>query len=206
MNARILRQTRAQQSPGFTLIEVVIALSILSLVMLATITGFRTLANTQVTLERVTERVDEVRAVSSFLRESIAAAAVGSASAGGLSLGQRGRDEAYFEIQPDAMIWKSTLVIGESFGGSYFLRLAKEDDLLVLRWQEPNVTGRPGDWSQAPMRPVAGGVQLFDVQWKEDFRQPWQSEWRSGDVIAWVRVEMQIGDRFWPELIMQVPQ
>ncbi|MEM6579964.1 MAG: prepilin-type N-terminal cleavage/methylation domain-containing protein [Pseudomonadota bacterium] len=191
---------------GFTLIEVVIALSILSMVMLATVTGFRTLANTQVTLERMTARVDEMRAVSSFLRDSIESAAVGTSSAGGLTLGGNNRDEAYFEIQPNALIWKSTIMIGEAFGGSYFLRLAKEGDVLTLRWQEPDSSGEPQNWGQAPMRALADGVQVFDLSWRGDYRQPWQQDWRRGDAAAWVRVELKTGNRFWPELIMQVPQ
>ncbi|MEM1153957.1 MAG: prepilin-type N-terminal cleavage/methylation domain-containing protein [Pseudomonadota bacterium] len=191
---------------GFTLIEVVIALSILSMVMLATVTGFRTLANTQNTLERMTARVDEVRAISSFLRSSIESSAVGTASAGGLTLGGNSGEEAYFEIQPDALVWKSTIMIGEAFGGSYFLRLAKESDVLTLRWQEPDSSGEPSNWGQAPMRALADGVQIFDLSWRGDYNQPWQREWRSGDAAAWVRVELKTSNRFWPELIMQVPQ
>ena len=78
---------RVRGSAGFTLVEVVVALAILSLVMLATITGLRTLANTQVSLVRMTERVDGMRAVSSFLRDTLESAAVGSSSGGGLAMG-----------------------------------------------------------------------------------------------------------------------
>ena len=46
---------------GFTLVEVMVALTILSLVMMATVTGLRTLANTQTAIERATHRVDEIR-------------------------------------------------------------------------------------------------------------------------------------------------
>ena len=53
--------THTSRQRGFTLVEVMVALTILSLVMLATVTGLRTLANTQVAIERMTSRVDEVR-------------------------------------------------------------------------------------------------------------------------------------------------
>ena len=52
--------SRERVAAGFTLVEVVVALSILSLVMLTTITGLRTLANTQGALDRLTNRVDQV--------------------------------------------------------------------------------------------------------------------------------------------------
>ena len=182
------------------------ALSILSLVLLATVTGLRTLANTQVSLERMTERVDEVRTVSSFLRDTIESAAIGSGGAGGLSLGTTSRESAYFELTSDALVWKSTILIGESFGGSYLLRLAREDDLLVLRWQEPGVSGQPDDWREAQVRTLADELQEFDISWRKDYRDDWRREWRRGDVAGWVRLQIRAAGRYWPELIMQVPQ
>lgn len=197
---------RSPASGGFTLVEVVVALSILSLVMLATVTGLRTLANTQVTVERMMQRIDEVRTVSSFLRDTMESAAVGGGDAGGLSLGTKSRESAYFEMTPDALIWNSTILIGERFGGSYLLRLAREDDLLVLRWQEPVVSGQPLDWSEAQVRTLADELQEFEISWRGDFRDDWQSEWRRGDVPGWVRLQIRTAGRYWPELIMQVPQ
>ncbi len=197
---------RLTNSRGFSLVEVVVALSILSLVLLATVTGLRTLANTQVSLERMTERVDEVRTVSSFLRDTIESAAIGSGSLGGLSLGATGRESAYFELTTDALVWKSTILIGESFGGSYLLRLAREDDLLVLRWQEPGVAGQPDDWLHAQVRTLADELQDFEISWRKDYRDDWQRDWRRGDVAGWVRLQIRAAGRYWPELIMQVPQ
>tara|TARA_R110001599_G_scaffold145321_1_gene327639 strand:- start:96010 stop:96627 length:618 start_codon:yes stop_codon:yes gene_type:complete len=197
---------RRHDNSGFSLVEVVVALSILSLVLLATVTGLRTLANTQVTVERMTERVDEVRTVSSFLRDTMESAAVGSGGAGGLSLGAASKEEAYFELSSNALIWKSTILIGERFGGSYLLRLAREDDLLVLRWQKPLVPGQPKEWREAQVRTLADELQEFEISWREGFRDEWQREWRPGDVAGWVRLQIRTGGRYWPELIMQVPQ
>ena len=41
------RNGGSRAAGGFTLVEVVVALTILALIMLATVTGLRTLANTQ---------------------------------------------------------------------------------------------------------------------------------------------------------------
>ncbi len=191
-------------SDGFSLVEVVVALSILSLVMLATITGLRTLANTPGALDRMVERVDGMRTVSSFLRDTLESAAVGST--GGLALGGSSRESAYFELTPDSLAWKSTILIGESFGGSYLLRLAKEGDLLVLRWQDPGTSGQPGNWSLAQERTLVEDLQEFEIFWREDYRDDWQRQWEKGDVAAWVRLQIRAADRYWPDLIMQVPQ
>ncbi|MDH4042772.1 MAG: prepilin-type N-terminal cleavage/methylation domain-containing protein [Gammaproteobacteria bacterium] len=195
---------RGSGGDGFTLVEVVVALSILSLVMLATITGLRTLANTQLSLERMTDRVDGMRAVSGFLRDTLESAAVGGG--GGLSLGGGSRGSAYFEMAPDGLAWKSTILIGEYFGGSYLLRVAREDDLLVLRWQEGDASGQPGDWSEAQARTLVEGLQDFEVSWREDSQGDWRQQWQKGDKVGWVRLQVKAADRYWPELIMQVPQ
>ena len=194
-------------SKGFTLVEVVVALAILSLVMLTTITGLRTLANTQGALDRMTGRIDEVRTVSSFLRDTLESAAIGSSGAGGLALGGSSREAAYFELTADSLTWKSTILIGEGFGGTYLLRVAKEDDLLVLRWQEPGVSGEPDqDWSEAQERTLAENLQEFELAWRDEAGGDWQQQWEKGDMAGWVRLQLRTSDRYWPELIMQVPR
>jgi general secretion pathway protein J len=192
---------------GFTLVEVVVALAILSLVMLTTITGLRTLASTQTALDRMTGRIDQVRTVSSFLRDTLESAAIGSSGAGGLSLGGGDRESAYFELTADSLTWKSTILIGESFGGTYLLRVAREDDLLVLRWQEPGPSGEPEqDWSRAQERILVEDVEEFELAWREEAGDRWQQQWEQGDVAGWVRLQLRASDRYWPDLIMQVPR
>ena len=207
MNAVSVRAAPGRLSVGgFTLVEVVVALAILSLVMLTTITGLRTLANTQVSLERIAGRVDQMRTVSSFLRDTLESAAIGGGGSGGLSLGADSRESAYFELTPQSLTWKSTILIGESFGGTYLLRVAREDDLLVLRWQGADTSGQPGDWSQASERTLVQGLQEFEVSWREDSQGDWRQQWEKGDKVGWVRLQVKAADRYWPELIMQVPQ
>jgi general secretion pathway protein J len=196
---------------GFTLIEVVVALTILSLIMLATITGLRTLANTQGSLERMTARIDEVRTVSSFIRDAMETAAVGGGGGGGggggLSLGGSGsRESAFFQINGDSLAWKASVLFGEGFGGAYLVRVAREDDLLMLRWLEPTLTGLPEEWAEAPGRPLVLGLQEFDIAWRGDYADEWQQEWERGDKVGWVRLNIKADGRYWPELIMQVPR
>ena len=192
---------------GFTLVEVVVALTILALIMLATVTGLRTLANTQSSLDRVTARVDEVRTVSSFLRNLMETAVVGEGGvSGGLALGGSGSESAYFELADDGLAWKSTVLFGEGFGGTYIVRVAKEDDLLVLRWLEPPALNSRLDWSQADARPLVLGLEEFDIAWRQDFDQPWQQAWKTGDKVHWLRLQIKAAGRYWPELIMKVPQ
>jgi len=197
---------RRPRGDGFTLVEVVVSLAILSLVMLATITGLRTLANTQGTLERITERVDTVRSVSSFLRDTLESA-VGGGGADELTLGGgRAEEVGYFELTDQSLSWNSTVLIGENVGGSYLLRVAREDDLLVLRWQQPDASGRPGDWAAAEARTLAVELEEFDVSWRQHYEDEWRRDWGRDDIAHWVRLQIKTSGRYWPELIVQVSQ
>ena len=104
------------RSSGFTLVEVVVATVVLSLLLLATVTALRTFGNTQLALERKTLRVDEIRSVSNFLRDLMESTVVGNDS-GGLSLGAGSGGSTYFKLREQGVEWKSTVLFGEAFGG-----------------------------------------------------------------------------------------
>ncbi|RLA49009.1 MAG: general secretion pathway protein GspJ [Gammaproteobacteria bacterium] len=188
---------------GFTLVEVMVALTILSLVMLATVTGLRTLANTQVAIERMTGRVDEVRTVSGFLRDALESSIIGS-NTSGMSVGGLGSDATFFEISSDSLAWKSTVLFGEGFGGSHMIRVAREDDRLVLRWQEPTWSGRPVSWNTVDSRTLVSDLDEFKLSFRKDFTSPWMENWDSKKLPALVRLQVRAAGRYWPDLIFSV--
>lgn len=197
---------RAQQA--FTLVEVMVALSILSLVMLATVTGLRTLANTQLAIERTTSRIDEVRTVSSFIRNTLDSAILDSRS------GRRTRGTSasvasgtsFFELSPHSVAWKATILFGENYGGSFLVRVAREDGQLVLRWQEPPAKGTAGDWAEAESRILVSGLEEFEVTYKPDFFQPWTDESKRDSSPQLVRMQIKSRGKYWPDLILRVPR
>ncbi|AQA18281.1 hypothetical protein BST95_08605 [Halioglobus japonicus] len=197
--------TSPHRAKGFTLVEVMVAISILSLVMLAVVTGLRTLGNTQVALERKTQRVDEIRTLSGFLRDLMESAVVGE-ERGGLTLGGGGRDSTYFRLRDGGVEWKSTILFGEAYGGSHVVRLALEGDELVLRWAEPTETGdAPDKWDESPSRGLLAGVEEFTLAFRPEFKEDWVDRWDKENVApALVRLNIKSGGRYWPPLIMQV--
>lgn len=192
--------------PGFTLVEVVVALAILSLVMLATVTGMRTLANTQRSLERVTARVDEVRSVSMFIRDHLESALVGTGGSGGLSLGGGTAEKAYFEGTANSVAWKAPVLFGEEYGGVHLLRVAEEDGQLVLRWQRPEESTRRVVWSDTPVRPLLNELDRFEVAFRGDLDSQWVSSWERKGNPGYVRLRIGAGGRVWPDLVMEVQQ
>ena len=184
-----------------------VALTILSLVLLATVTGLRTLANTQTAIERQTERVDEMRTVSSFLRSTLESAVVGAGGGGGgLSLGGGASESAYFEATAAALAWKSTILFGENYGGAYLLRVAREDERLVLRWQEPGQPEELRDWRATDSRVLVDHLEAFKLSFRRGFVDPWVDAWTDKQAPALVRLQLKSSGRYWPDLIVQVPQ
>lgn len=194
---------RGADASGFTLVEVMVSLTILSLVMLATITGLRTLASTQVAIERVTERVDEVRTLSSFLRDTFETIAPGSGS-GGLSQGGSGRDTTFFRVEPGSVEWKAAVLFGETYGGRYFLRVAREENTLVLRWLERDSRARPADWERAPSRVLLGELEDFKVSYRREWAGNWKDRWDGQEVPLLLKMEIKASGRFWPELVFRL--
>ena len=128
----------ADRQLGFTLVEVMVALTILTMVLLATVTGLRTLGNTQVSIERATTRVEEVRNVSEFMRDLMESAVVGGR--GGLTLGGGVLEATHFRLGEGFIEWKTNILFGEAYGGVHIVRIADEDGRLMLRWLEPGIT------------------------------------------------------------------
>jgi general secretion pathway protein J len=196
--------TRTAGGRGFTLVEVVVALAVLSLIMLATVTGLRTLGNTQVTVDRQVDRISEVRAVSSFLRDSFSAAVTGSGG-GGLTLGGGMAERTVFEItEQGGLIWKAVVLFGESYGGNYLVKLGKEKSELVLHWREPDRGSPLEGWNKAPQRTLVSDVDSFEVAYRRTPDGPWFSDWDDAGPPGWVRLRLQVGGRYWPDLVMVV--
>jgi general secretion pathway protein J len=194
--------TRTQR--GFTLVEMTVAVAVLSLIMLATVTALRTLGATQGSLEVLTRGNDEIRSVSSFLRDALELSVVSGGGSGGLSLGGGGGSIALFETTPDSVVWTTALRFGESAGGSYVARVGREGERIVLRWQLPNREGRLAPWNKAPSRTLIDKVQSFEVAYRREAGGDWQRDWDRRGAPGWLRLRVQARERYWPDLVMSV--
>jgi general secretion pathway protein J len=84
------------------------------------------------------------------------------------------------------------------------VRVAREQDKLVLRWQEPTRGDRDIKWSGTPSRDLLEGVEEFSVYYRAEFGEPWRGQWNEENSPALVRIGIKAAGRYWPDLILQV--
>jgi len=198
-----------RRAAGFTLVEVIVSLAILSLVMLTTVTGFRTLGNTATTISAMTGRTDELRSVSLFLRDAFENSVAGINHNNKRELtfggdGSGGVPKAFFRVANGGVEWRSKILFGESYGGAYFLRLAKKGNKLVLQWQEPENKNQPDEWTSQPQRVVLENLESFDVWTRQGVAGNWVQGDVGEDLPSHVKIVLKANGKFWPELIMRV--
>lgn len=191
---------------GFTLVEVMVAIALLSLILLTTITALRTLGNTQGSIERLTNRVDEVRTVSTFMRDLLESTVVGGGPSAIVAGPTSGLGESYFVFGADFLELKATVLFGELFGGSYLVRMAKEENRLVLRWQEPPPDQTQPQWLDTPSRVVIENLEEFTVATRKAYADDWTETMDKDDMStpALVRLRVKAAGRYWPDLVVQM--
>lgn len=195
-------------SPGFTLVEAVVALAILSLLMTTVLAALRAFGNTRESLEAVTDRTDQMRSVSNFLRESLQATVIDPGDGElsfGASLENGVRELSYFRGDQAGFVWKARLVFGERYGGTFLVRVARDDDdALTLWWQRPTGDPEAVVWDASQSRVLLPGLQEFAVAYRGEPGSEWLPRWDERQSPDLVRLAVKVNDRYWPELVLVV--
>ena len=194
---------------GFTLIELIIALLILSMVIVLCASGFRFGTRVWNTIDVQAEHVDNLQAVQGFIRSSISNAQVHD---------QFVEDEVEEELE--------SLFIGESdhvryvsnspkFGVDDYLYqydfyLDRDTNKLLLRYQPYNVPASKN--AKESVSTLMEGVEDIQIQYFSGFvddagdDNPWSPQWR-GEFTLPLLVKINLitkNNKYaWPELVIQ---
>lgn len=169
---------RVSLARGFTLVEVVVALTLLSLVALGLTTALKTVADSGRRMELALQEKEAHQAVLSLLETAFE-----TASAKQVSVAADGKAPAlYFQGRADSIEWLGVLPARHGFGGLHFLRLelgqgAGAQSGLLLRYLPFLV--RPGypDWSQAEAYELLKGAREISLQYQGLDESDWNPEW-----------------------------
>ena len=191
---------------GFTLLEVLIALTLLSLIMVATTTALRGFGNTKAAVTQVTNRIDEVRVVSGFLRNTLGGAmSIPRDAETTPTFGQAEASPTYFIGSTTELVWVAPLVAGADLGGAFVMLLNYRGDSLELRLQRYQATAETVSWAELEPRVLLEDVQEFEIGYRANYGGAWLQEWpeSSANPVA-VRLQIKSRDRYWPELVVRL--
>lgn len=163
---------------GFTLVEVLIALSLLSLLMLVLTGALRAMGQVEERVEQRIEAVDDFRLTVQLLGD-----ALGRVSARRHTVQAAGgpAQVPFFEAGPDVLAWIGVLPARYGLGGRHYLRLSVEmgesGASLVLRHAPWNGAPTFGDWGQAQARVLVAPVSALALRYQDPASGEWSPLW-----------------------------
>ena len=199
---------------GFTLVELMVAMALMSLVVLAMASALRTMAQTETRVDGRLSRMDDVESVAVFLKSVVGRVVVKKNPA---SLNTN--DAPYlFQGDPDSLTWIGVMPARFGMGGRYFFHLGVEATssgaALILRYQiwKPNA-GFP-NWAAAQQLTLVEQIESFQLQYENPQRSPdvWSAGWQFpanavNDLPAdrfpsRVRINLGRSGQTWPPLVV----
>ena len=186
---------------GFTLLELLVTMALLSLLMLGMASALRTMAQTEERVDARLASADEFRVATGFLRSIVGQV---SARKNPTPLNQ-GASPYLFVGAPTALSWVGVMPARYGAGGRNFFHLAVEPvqgvSALVIRFLPWTDSAEFPDWGQAENHVLVRGVTSFALSY-EDARQPeplWVTTWeRSDSLPERVRIELHTDTGPWP--------
>lgn len=163
---------------GFTLLETLVVMALLSIIVLAMASALRSVGQGGDKVEERLRRLDDYRIATRFVH-----GALGRVSARAVT-NPRGTGPL-FEGAPDHLAWVGVMPARYGAGGRYFFRLGIEDvegvASLVLRYVPWVDQPAFPDWAGAPRQVIVASVQGVALRY-EDPRQPdaslaWSDAW-----------------------------
>lgn len=187
---------------GFTLVEMLISLALLSLLALGMASALSSMGQTQERVDERSRRADEFQATTAFVQGIL-----GLLSDRRMALQQQGQGTSPFLFlgQRHAIEWLGVMPARHGMGGRYFFRLSLEpyagEQALMLRYQPWQAEMRLPDWSGAQMRVLAPDVLAFEAAYGGADMPPaqWDDQWTSPDALpVRVRLAVTTRDGAWP--------
>lgn len=202
---------------GFTLVEILVAVSLLSVIMVALGSALRTIAQTEVRVDQRTQRMDDMRMTVRLVRQ-----VVGRMSGRKISAPEApGQQVVSLRATTSSLEWVGVMPARPGVGGRHFFRLQIESGQtgpeLVLRYVpwSPQVRALP-DWTQAGSRVLGRGISSLEVQ-AEGRPPPGQGPGPGARPQGWVagwpvldylpeRIRIQLADEGgpWPPIVVTV--
>lgn len=200
---------------GFTLIEMLLVISMSLLVMLAMGSALRTMAQSEERVGQRIQRNDQMRVTLQFLQQIM-----GQADATRVpDLEAPASRRPQFAMRPDAIQWVGLMPARHGAAGRFFFRLAVEESAtgrdLTLRFVPAQAQTAFPDFSQSEKHILGRDVVDFSVEAKGVPSEPsadtvgdtldWAGQWKSNTDIP-QQVRLRWSDKWgaWPPLVVSM--
>jgi general secretion pathway protein J len=180
---------------GFTLLELMVVMALLSLLMTGLISALRTMAQTETKIDQRLDRLDALRTTHAFLSK-----ALGGISVARIDMpGELGKTMIPFSATAESLTWVGILSARPDVGGRRYFRLAIESqddgDALVLRLAPCDADYAQPDWSVGEFHILTRRVGKLTIEAQgqspqgHEKEKTWPSGWQTGWPIADVAPE-----------------
>ncbi|HEY0201886.1 MAG TPA: prepilin-type N-terminal cleavage/methylation domain-containing protein [Burkholderiaceae bacterium] len=193
---------------GFTLVEMLVVMALLSLLMLAMTSALQTVGQTQERIDARLARSDEYRVATHFLRATLGHVSVRKVET--QTPLAAGASSYLFAAAPNAVTWVGIMPAHYGAGGRYFFHLGMErvdgDTALVIRfmpWVESPAL--PTNWSAAESRVLVPQVTDLSIQYADLRVEPpaWTPGWTLNDRLPdRIVLDLQTTSGSWPALVV----
>ena len=190
---------------GFTLVEVVVALTLLSLIVLGLLGALRSIGQTGERLEAQALVNDDLRLVSALLQSSLASAS----SSQRVALDAESQT-VWLQGGPQSIEWLGVLPARHGVGGVMHLRLQLEatgvdHHRLVLYMAAYRGPEKVPDWEAFEPRVLLDGVTSMRVHYLGVREAQWTQEWQNETVLPEVlHLALSLRGRTWPPLVVRL--
>ena len=198
--AAVSKRARAR---GMTLVEVVVAMAVLSLIVLVLGTSLRGIAQSAQRIDERVDGVDEMRVAVAFLRE-VFGRVVESPPA---QPGQR----PPFTATPQEVVWVGVMPARFGAAGRHHFKLALEPaadgaPALVLRYAPWLDAAKAPDWPQADARVLVHHVERLQLGYGgEGMGAGWQPAWTDTEQLPpRLRLDLATSALAWPPIVVPV--
>jgi general secretion pathway protein J len=184
---------------GFTLLELLVSMSLLSLVMLGTGSALRGLSQLENRIDRRLAQVDELRVAAGFLRSILSRVSARRADAPA-----SGPQAQPFAGGADGLRWVGVMPARHGAAGMHHLLLRIEPAGLVLRHAAWRGDAAP-DWVRAGSVVLVAGATRLDARYEDARSEParWVDRWTAADAMP-QRVSLSVvaPSGPWPALVV----
>ncbi|MGB4948699.1 MAG: type II secretion system protein GspJ [Candidatus Competibacter denitrificans] len=197
--AASLLGSRAGQA-GFTLLELVIAITLMGLILVVLYSGLRLGLNSSESGEQRAEATDRLRLVQEFLRRQLAQ------SMTVYQANDQKEQVVVFAGQPNSIDFVAPMLTQLGQGGLYRVRVGLANGRLQVRWRpyQPDDPNAGAEQQKVLLEGVSKIEWAYFGSERDDDPEPprWHTEWSSPQRRpSLVRLNLQ-GQQTWPDLVV----